>query len=706
MAEFKLKLTTDTTQATTEIEKLGVAVADLGQESKKTTDTQKKGFKEAATEADNFQKKISDSKPTVNITKQTSEIQKLKKEIKDLTSAAIQAGEGTKKYAQALQEAANKTAELKDLQQAISSLDPDTKLQAIIGVAGGVAGAFAAAQGALALFGEESEDVQKALLKVQAALALAQGIQAVQGLADNFKILAVQVRNSAAAQRVFNLVANANPYVLVASGIAAAIGAFVLFTDSTEDNTDALIENDEIIKNSNKSREDLLKTLNDLAIAYQKEAGVLNDSEAQVFKLLNTQNEKKIELQKKLIEKKKQLDEEYAADLKRARIDDDKEEVERLQEQKEIRLQLIQQALQKEFDAEKAAIDIKIQTIEKAQTNADKKAADERIKMANAEAKRKKEADAKAIRDGIEFIKKQNENSDQELLDSQKLLNEKKDDLEKEAGAKTIENIQNVLDAEKQAKEDADKADAERAESLMQQQLERIKKQEAIASQFGDALGVLVAGQIDGNQKMMEQASKQILLLTIDTIEKSVLANVVAAQTNATVGSLASAQSIATGGIAGIAQSALLVGLITAAFTSFKALLTNALGFEKGGYTGDGDKSEYAGVVHKGEFVMTKEKTKKNRRLLDAIHNDNYTGLKPSDLSRLLEGTGVGLIEDLPKKMQTTIIKRDEIKQSERTKELKELRAIRDEIKILVGLNKDKIEGKKIRKGNTIRRLK
>jgi lambda family phage tail tape measure protein len=37
--------------------------------------------------------------------------------------------------------------------------------------------------------------------------------------------------------------------------------------------------------------------------------------------------------------------------------------------------------------------------------------------------------------------------------------------------------------------------------------------------------------------------------------------------------------------------------------------LSNLFGFSSGGYTGDGGKYEAAGVVHKGEFVMTKEAT-------------------------------------------------------------------------------------------------
>src|SRR5690606_2012582 len=44
-----------------------------------------------------------------------------------------------------------------------------------------------------------------------------------------------------------------------------------------------------------------------------------------------------------------------------------------------------------------------------------------------------------------------------------------------------------------------------------------------------------------------------------------------------------------------------LVGMVNSA--------TTAMGFATGGYTGSGGKYEPAGVVHRGEFVFTKEAT-------------------------------------------------------------------------------------------------
>lgn len=69
--------------------------------------------------------------------------------------------------------------------------------------------------------------------------------------------------------------------------------------------------------------------------------------------------------------------------------------------------------------------------------------------------------------------------------------------------------------------------------------------------------------------------------------------------------------------IAKIAAQLLIVKAIESSLSSFGGsggaigAIGGALGFASGGYTGDGGKYQPAGVVHRGEFVMTKEATKR-----------------------------------------------------------------------------------------------
>jgi hypothetical protein len=61
----------------------------------------------------------------------------------------------------------------------------------------------------MALFGAESEDVQKTLLKVQSAMAISQGLQAVGESIDSFKQLGAVIQQSTAFKKIDNAVTQA-----------------------------------------------------------------------------------------------------------------------------------------------------------------------------------------------------------------------------------------------------------------------------------------------------------------------------------------------------------------------------------------------------------------------------------------------------------------------------------------------------------------
>lgn len=121
--------------------------------------------------------------------------------------------------------AAKRVAELKDRMGDAKNLsdafNPDRKFQSFSNALSGVAGGFAALQGAMALVGAESEDIQKSLLKVQAALAISQGVNSIIELKDTFKTLGAFIQSTAIYQK-----ANA-----VATTLAA--GAMRLFGVAT-----------------------------------------------------------------------------------------------------------------------------------------------------------------------------------------------------------------------------------------------------------------------------------------------------------------------------------------------------------------------------------------------------------------------------------------------------------------------------------------
>ncbi len=130
----------------------------------------------------------------------------------------------------------------------------DTRVfDGLISAATGVAGAFSVAQGASALFGSEDEELQKTLLKVQGALAILNGLQAVQNvlqkesaasiLANNIamkaeiatqKIYAFVVGESTGALKVFKIALATTGVGLLVIALSYLIAKFNEGSDATE----------------------------------------------------------------------------------------------------------------------------------------------------------------------------------------------------------------------------------------------------------------------------------------------------------------------------------------------------------------------------------------------------------------------------------------------------------------------------------------
>lgn len=117
--------------------------------------------------------------------------------------------------------AAKKAAELKDrigdAKALTDAFNPDAKFKALTASLSGVAGGFAALQGAVGLFGNKAEAVEKTLLKVQSAMALSQGLQAVGESIDSFKQLGAVVKSG--VSNAFGTLRSA----IISTGIGALV---------------------------------------------------------------------------------------------------------------------------------------------------------------------------------------------------------------------------------------------------------------------------------------------------------------------------------------------------------------------------------------------------------------------------------------------------------------------------------------------------
>jgi hypothetical protein len=177
-------------------------------------------------------------------------------------------------------QAAKRAGELKDqigdAKALTDAFNPDAKFKALSSSLAGVAGGFAAVQGGMALFGAQSEDVEKTLLKVQSAMALSQGLQAIGESVDSFKQLGAVVQSTTAfkkldtlataaatvVQRLFSSAVtttavsfNALKTAIVSTGIGALVVGLGYLVAKMNESSDATEEMTERQKDLNKQLE-------------------------------------------------------------------------------------------------------------------------------------------------------------------------------------------------------------------------------------------------------------------------------------------------------------------------------------------------------------------------------------------------------------------------------------------------------------------
>lgn len=179
----------------------------------------------------------------------------LKKEFKEIQNELTGLQPGTQKYIDTLKRLGSVKDEIGDLRDEIGAFAGEgAKFGAVQKAIGGIASGFQAAQGAAALFGSESEDLQKSLLKVQAAMALAEGVKGIAEMGDAFKIV------KAVAVDAFKAIKAA----ITSTGIGALLvilGTIVAYWDDIK----------EAVSGVNEEQKKLLETQQASAKATEKE---------------------------------------------------------------------------------------------------------------------------------------------------------------------------------------------------------------------------------------------------------------------------------------------------------------------------------------------------------------------------------------------------------------------------------------------------
>lgn len=126
-----------------------------------------------------------------------------------------------------VQNASKKAAELKDqiedVNDAIQSQKGEGAFIALGKSISAVANGFSAVQGAMGLVGVESEEVQQAILRVQSAMALAQGLEGLEDAGRAFKQLGAVVKSTTIFTSAYNFVVYGTTKATTAQTIATGI---------------------------------------------------------------------------------------------------------------------------------------------------------------------------------------------------------------------------------------------------------------------------------------------------------------------------------------------------------------------------------------------------------------------------------------------------------------------------------------------------
>lgn len=199
----------------------------------------------------------------------------LKKQLRDLKTLMAQMNmdglANTEQYTKIAQEAGKIKDAMDDAAAATKRFSSDTaNLDAGVQALQGIVAVGGVATGVMAMFGVENEKVQQAILKVQGALTVLNGVQQVANVLNKDSALiqtlkaarmrvatAAQVSQTAAtkagtlAQLKLNAAVLANPYVLAAAAIAALAAGIVYWVSTMDDATEAQKGVEEAIKTAN-----------------------------------------------------------------------------------------------------------------------------------------------------------------------------------------------------------------------------------------------------------------------------------------------------------------------------------------------------------------------------------------------------------------------------------------------------------------------
>lgn len=196
----------------------------------------------------------------------------------------------------------------------------------------------------MAMFGGQTEEgtkQAKELQKIMALLAIIQGVNnnllkngiiqnKAAAIVDGIRTIQLRAKTAAEAQstkgtiaatiaqKAFNLVAKANPYVLLALALVAVVGALVAFSSGADDATDSAGKYKSMVdgvtfatKEARDAHDGLIRKIRDIQVEIDLANGKLTEYQANLLRISNRGADAADEVRKKYAELREEIEKEY-----------------------------------------------------------------------------------------------------------------------------------------------------------------------------------------------------------------------------------------------------------------------------------------------------------------------------------------------------------------------------------------------------------
>jgi len=583
---------------------------------------------------------------------------------KEAQEVAEQFGFASEEFKRAAERADDIDDQMKRVNATISSIDTEGKIETFGKALQGVTGAFSIAQGAAALFGDESEAVEQALLKVQSAIAIQQGVNGLIEGGKAAKALALSLGLVPQAAQAGAVGMKALSAATISTGIGAIVvlvgvlaATLIDFGDDTEEARNRYQKFKEEISDTTAFNKAEIALKQQLEVALREQArlsqGRIDETKAEIAERLQLEQQGR-EAQYKLDEAALKANQRANNDLKKAYLEESNAETLKLieeanaanaaeakrLEQEKLKIQIAGIDAQNEImkiglDGEKNVTD---QGISEAQRLADARVEisrqeleatikfREELRLRSLEEANKLALDVEGVENA--YLDGKLSREDQEL----NAVSDKYFDIIERAKAAGMETA--ILEEARRAEEAAIRAKYDQVEiddatkksdelianeqRIAEARIELQQIQIQAAQQFFGGLAQLAAEGSD--------AAKAFFALEKATAIAGVFVNLAkelsAYQANPT-------WSLLPDGGAAIKTAASVAAKVRAGINVALIAKQAISGFAEGGYTGHGGKYEPAGVVHRGEYVLPQEVVRSiGVGNLDALRS-MYTGAAP-----------------------------------------------------------------------------